>query len=104
MADRRARGFGARLVRAYLDDARGVDDLIETCSKSWRIARMDRVDRNILRLVAVELRTVPKTPRAVVLAEAVRLAARYGSERSASFVNGLADTLARSLTRDEPTS
>jgi N utilization substance protein B len=62
---------------------------------------MDRVDRNLLRLCAIELRN-ESTPRNVVVAEAVRLAARYGNERSPTFVNGLAEALARTL-RD-PTS
>jgi len=50
----------------------------------------------LLRLVAVELAS-ESTPRNVVVSEAVRLAARYGSERSTAFVNGLAEALARSL-------
>lgn len=89
--------FAERLVQAVIDDAATIDETIESTSRSWRIARMDRVDRNILRLVVVELGTVSDTPRGVILAEAVRLASRYGSERSAPFVNGLAESLARRL-------
>jgi N utilization substance protein B len=94
--DRNARRWAARLVDAYLRDARSLDAEIEAASQRWRLERMDRVDRNLLRLCAVELRD-ESTPRNVVVAEAVRLAARYGSERSPSFVNGLAEALARTL-------
>ncbi|EDM78295.1 hypothetical protein PPSIR1_08951 [Plesiocystis pacifica SIR-1] len=94
--DSSARRWARRLTEAYLEDAAAVDQAIGAASERWRIERMDRVDRNVLRLAAVELRT-QKTPRNVVVAEAVRLAARYGSERSAAFVNALAEALARAL-------
>jgi N utilization substance protein B len=58
---------------------------------------MDRVDRNLLRLVAVEMIDLSETPRAVIVSEAVRLASRYGSDRSAPFVNGVAEALAKRL-------
>jgi transcription antitermination protein NusB len=96
LADGAARRFARRLIDAYVDDAQAVDAQLEGASARWRLARMDRVDRNLLRLVVVEL-TRESTPRNVVVAEAVRLAARYGSERSPAFVNGLAETLARAL-------
>jgi N utilization substance protein B len=96
IGDRVARRWATRLIDAYLHDARSIDAEIEAASQRWRLERMDRVDRNLLRLCAVELRD-ESTPRNVVVAEAVRLAARYGSERSPSFVNGLAEALARTL-------
>jgi N utilization substance protein B len=101
IGDRVARRWAARLVDAYVLGAQGIDEQIEAVSQRWRLARMDRVDRNLLRLCAIELRN-ESTPRNVVVAEAVRLAARYGNERSPTFVNGLAEALARTL-RD-PTS
>jgi N utilization substance protein B len=91
------RGFAERLL-AYVSDAlEDLDALIESTSRSWRLERMDRIDRNLVRLAAAELSHEPETPRAVVLAEAVRLAARYGSEHSARFVNGLVEALAHVL-------
>jgi len=91
------RSFAERLL-GILDEAGAkTDETIEATSRRWRVARMDRIDRNILRLAVAELEAVPDTPRGVVLAEAVRLAARYGGERSAPFVNGLAESLAKRL-------
>jgi transcription antitermination protein NusB len=107
LGDGQARRFAKRLVDSYLDHASEIDTSIDATSARWRLVRMDRVDRNLLRLAAVELgylsigQDAGLTPRNVVVAEAVRLAARYGSERSPTFVNGLAEALARDL-RDEP--
>jgi N utilization substance protein B len=85
------------LVRGLLARWDAVDAAIAETSARWRLDRMDQVDRNVLRLAAFELSERASTPRGVVLAEAVRLARRYGSEHSARFVNGVAEALARRL-------
>src|SRR5690606_26998402 len=78
-----------------------LDEAITQTSARWRLSRMAQVDRNVLRLAAFELAGRARTPRGVVLSEAVRLARRYGSERSPGVVNGLAEALAQRL-RTEP--
>jgi N utilization substance protein B len=50
---------------------------------------MPVVDRAILRLGLYELLYVTDTPPAVVVAEAVRLAKLFGTEKSGVFVNGI---------------
>jgi len=89
--------FARRLLTPALARSTEIDAAIEATSRTWRLARMDRVDRNLLRLVAVEMTDLSETPRAVIVAEAVRLASRYGSDRSAPFVNGVAEALAKRL-------
>lgn len=85
------------LVRGLMEHWGAIDGTISETSVRWRLDRMAQVDRNVLRLAAFELAERPGTPRPVVLAEAVRLARRYGSEQSARFVNGVAEALARVL-------
>ncbi len=82
-----------RLLDAYLADRAAVDARIEDASQRWRLHRMDRVDRNVLRLAVAEHRLDPRLPRAVLMSEWVELAGRYGSERSGPFVNGVLRTL-----------
>lgn len=64
------------------------------CSQSkrrnWSLARMAATDRNVLRLAAFEL-CFTETPDRIVIDEAVRLARRFGSQQSSSFVNGILD-------------
>ena len=93
--DPAARSFANELTLAWSSRREAIDELIDTTSNSWRLARMDRVDRNVLRIATAELLGVESTPRAAILSEAVRLASRYGSDRSAPFVNGLVEALAR---------
>src|SRR5262245_50753934 len=74
--------------RSYADEAvRGVsatrealDGAICAASQHWRLERMARVDRNVLRLGTWELLHRSDVPRAVVLDEAVELAKRFGGE------------------------
>ncbi|HEY3236115.1 MAG TPA: transcription antitermination factor NusB, partial [Polyangiaceae bacterium] len=61
---------------------------------NWRLERMTRVDRNVLRIGAWELLSRSDVPRAVILDEAVELAKRYGTEESGAFVNGVLDRIA----------
>jgi len=97
--------------RPYADDAvRGVrakvadlDERITRASTNWRLERMTRVDRNLLRLGAWELVERSDVPRAVVIDEAVELAKRFGTEESSAFVNGVLDRVADDCGRqDEP--
>jgi N utilization substance protein B len=93
--------------RAYADEAvRGVgaarDDLdqhIAKASMHWRIERMSRVDRNVLRLGTWELLHRTDVPRAVSLDEAVELAKAYGTDDSGAFVNGVLNKVAETLGR-----
>lgn len=92
--------FANKLVRGFADEHDRIDDLIRGVSQHWRLERMTRVDRNILRLACYELLHMTDIPRRVTLNEAVELAKRYGSDNSASFVNGVLDKIASDLGKD----
>ena len=57
------------------------------------------MDRNILRLGVYEL-SCTQTPDRVVIDEAIELARRFAGDRSAAFVNGVLDAVARALGSD----
>ena len=85
---------GATIVRGVERAGSDLEQLIEKASNNWRIARMTKVDRNVLRVAAWELAYGDGQPRAVILDEAVELAKSYGSEDSSSFVNGVLQRIA----------
>lgn len=103
-ADKSTRRFAEGLIAVVIEEWDALDAAISEASRRWRLERMDRVDRNTLRIAAAELLRRDKTPRGVVLSEAVRLAAAYGNERSASFVNGISVTLASRFRPQEPST
>lgn len=86
--------FAVELVRGCIAQRDAIDAKIREISKHWRLERMARVDRNILRLSTFELLWVPEVPKRVSLNEAVELAKRFGDENSPAFVNGVLDRIA----------
>jgi transcription antitermination protein NusB len=97
--DPTAQAFARELVAAASDRAAKLDELIAGASKNWRIDRMSRVDRNILRLGACELVAFRDVPVKVVINEAVELAKRFGTAESSAFVNGVLDRIATAVGR-----
>jgi N utilization substance protein B len=83
-------------VQAHRDE---IDELIERHSHNWRLDRMSRIDRNVLRLGIFELKYRPDIPRKVSINEAVELGKNFGTEESSAFVNGLLDRVAVALNK-----
>ena len=86
------------LVRTLIKDGRELDAALTDVTVNWRLERLGVVDRCVLRLAAAELHR-GETPPRVVIQEAVLLAERYGTLKSAKFVNGVLDALARRMGR-----
>jgi N utilization substance protein B len=99
--DAEGRAYADEVVRGVRSQLAELDTQLARASKNWRLERMTRVDRNVLRLGAWELAQKLDVPRAVVLDEAVELAKRFGSEESAPFVNGVLDRVADELGRKD---
>jgi N utilization substance protein B len=95
-ADERA--LAEPLVRTVVASGPALDEELVEVTTNWRLERLGAVERSVLRLASAELRR-GETPPRVVIQEAVHLAERYGSARSAKFVNGVLDALARRMGR-----
>jgi transcription antitermination protein NusB len=101
--DAEGRQYADELVRGVTAGLSALDERIRAASTNWRLERMTRVDRNVLRIGAWELATRSEIPRAVILDEAVEIAKRFGTEESGAFVNGVLDRIADDCGRaDEP--
>ena len=91
--------FVDRLVTGVASHLRSIDEMIGQVSSNWKVTRMARVDRNVLRLAAYELIFEPDIPTRATLNEAIEIAKRYGSVDSGKFVNGILDRIAQELDR-----
>jgi N utilization substance protein B len=94
--EREVRAMAEALVRGVARHRREIDDVIEAVSTNWRLDRMAKVDRNVLRLAVFELRW-SDVPVKVCINEAIELGKKYGSESSGAFVNGVLDRIAAGL-------
>ena len=83
--------FAEKLVRGVREHLVDLDAQIQGASKNWRLERMARVDRNLLRLALYELKHVDDVPAKVAINEAIEIAKRYGTNESSAFVNGILD-------------
>lgn len=99
-ASREGEEFANELVLGVEREDSRIEAAIKKASENWRIERMARVDRNILRLCAYELMFMQDVPRRVTLNEGVELAKRFGHENSAAFVNGLLDRIASDVGKE----
>jgi N utilization substance protein B len=81
--------FADFLVRNTMEDLVGIDDRVQRASRNWRLERMARVDRNLLRLGCFELGRGADVPARVVINEAIELAKRFGTAESPAFINGV---------------
>lgn len=98
--DAAAKTFAGTLVNGVLGNVGELDQLVERCSTNWRLDRMPRVDRNVLRLAVWELTHSRDVPMKVVINEAIELGKRFGSEESGAFVNGILDRVAAEVGRE----
>jgi len=83
-----AHEFALELLQGVVAHRERIDRMLEQASHNWRVERMSRVDRNVLRLAVFELGSLA-VPAAVVLDEAIEIARLLGSTESSGFVNGV---------------
>lgn len=96
--DQAEREFASKLVATVAEYGSRLDAELAEVTNNWRLERLGAIERSVLRLAAAELQR-NEAPVKVVLQEAVHLAERYGTARSARFVNGVLDAYARKLGR-----
>ena len=65
-----------------------VDSDIDQVMDGWRLKRLPRIDRDILRLAYVDINFL-RTPMAVACDEAVNLANKYSDIQGRKFINGV---------------
>ena len=66
-----------------------IDEKLNQVAKGWKTSRMARADLAVLRLAVYEILYDEDIPASVAINEAVELAKTYGSDASASFINGV---------------
>ena len=86
-----------RTVPDILDKLDLVDETIEKNLKGWTMARLAKVDRQILRIAVYEFLYKDDIPEEVSINEAVEIARLYSSDEAPKFINGILGTIYRSF-------
>ena len=100
-APKSLRAFTKDLVREVCENRNHIDKLIKKASKNWRLERMSRVDRSILRLSIYEMLFMDDIPHKVSIDEAVELGKKFGTEESGAFINGVLDNIYLAHIKDQ---
>jgi N utilization substance protein B len=95
-----ADGFLEVLAKGTASKVEEIDELIRKRAENWRLDRMPKVDRTILRMAIYEMKDVG-TPPPIVIDEALELARRYSEEEAVPFINGVLDSIRRMILPEE---
>lgn len=76
-------------IQAVAEKTAEIDEMINASAKGWKTTRMGKVDLTLLRLAVYEIKFDEDIPTGVAINEAVKLAKKYGTDESPSFVNGI---------------
>lgn len=71
-----------------------IDESISKYAVGWKLSRMSRVTKSVLRLAVYET-MFTDTPPKVLINEAVELAKKYGEDKADKFINGILNSFAR---------
>ena len=82
------RELALRRVDLVIEKQDDIDHKLDSVMEGWRLKRLPRIDRDILRLAWVDLIDF-NTPMAVTCNEAVNLANRYSDEQGRRMINGV---------------
>jgi len=92
--------FFLRLVEGVKKVQHEIDPLIKSFSENWKISRMSRADRNIMRIAVYELLYCDDIPSKVSINEAIDIGKKFGTEDSGPFINGILDSIRISLEKE----
>ncbi len=74
------------LVTEHLEE---IDGKYEALDTGWKLNRLSNVDLSIIRVAMAEILYVEDIARGVSINEAVELAKKFSSEKSAKFINAV---------------
>lgn len=95
--DEEDKDFASRLFRATILNADQYQRYMSETSHNWDFSRLAYMDVVIMQIAIAEMLTFPNIPISVTINEYVDLAKVYSTPKSAGYINGMLDTIARHL-------
>lgn len=88
---------GLELITGLLSKESELEELISKNLHNWKISNLSKVDITILKIGCYELAFSDNAPPKVVINETINLAKMFGKKESYSIVNGVLDSVWKSL-------
>ena len=89
--------YARKLFRATIMNANEYQRMMSDTSRNWDFSRLAYMDVIIMQIALAEMLTFPSIPLSVTINEFVDLAKFYSTPRSAGYINGMLDAIARHL-------
>ncbi|MBP5523869.1 MAG: transcription antitermination factor NusB [Bacteroidaceae bacterium] len=98
--DEEDREYAVGLFRSAIKGGEKYRDMIARNVKNWEFNRLAYMDIIIMQTAIAEFMNFPNIPASVTINEYVEIAKWYSTPRSASYVNGVLDTIAKNIKKD----
>jgi len=95
--DEKSAAFPRLLVSGTVTHIAGIDSMIQKHLENWDLSRLNKVDLAVLRMSVYTLMFQSETPPSVVIDEAVEISREFGADDSYRFVNGVLDSVRKTL-------
>ena len=98
LKDKKVKGskaeFAKKLLDGILQHLDKIDDIIKDHLIDWDFDRLDKIDKQILRVGIYEI-LYTDTPYQIVINEAIKIAKNFSEDKAKSFINGILDKVAK---------
>lgn len=85
--------YVASTVKGILKGHEEIETILVKYLKNWKLSRISKIEHTIFMLAIYELKYTPEVPAKVVINEAIELGKKYSTKESASFLNGILDSV-----------
>ena len=89
--------YARKLFRASILNSDEYQHYMSDASRNWDFSRLAYMDIVIMQIAIAEMLTFPSIPISVTINEYMEIAKLYSTPRSATYINGMLDTIARHL-------
>ncbi len=104
LKDKKVKGskaeFARKLLKGVLEHIDKIDEIIKDHLIDWSFDRLDKVDKQILRLGIYEI-LYTDTPYQIAIDEAIKIAKNFSEDKAKSFINGILDRVAKENLNNE---
>jgi len=89
--------FSRILIAGTIENINTINSIIKDHLDNWDISRVNRVDLAVLRISVYSLMYQNEIPPSITIDEAIGICREYGADDSFKFINGVLDSIKRTL-------
>lgn len=94
--------FACTLAKGCMEKLGECDEIISRHLKNWKLSRIPKVSKTLLRLSVYQLKfaldsTEAENPVGVIINEAVRLAKKYATDEDSAYINGVLGSVVKEI-------